>query len=466
MEAPEMSKLWSKGYELDALMENFTVGEDYKLDKRLIPSDILGSMAHAVMLRDVGLLTISDEKSLHEGFLSILEEYEKGEFVIERSDEDGHTAIENRLVALIGDAGKRIHLGRSRNDQVLTVTRIWMRQYLMNLVSAGAGLVSELLEFAEKNKNVPMPGRTHMQPAMPSSVGLWAGGFGEQLLDDVKGAFLLYDRFDQSPLGSAAGYGTPLALDREKTAALLGFSKVQVNVAYCGLSRGKFESTLLDALDQIAMTLSKMAQDLILFSLPEFGWFTLPRELCTGSSIMPQKRNPDGLELMRARSASVGAWAQQVKAIIRSLPSGYNRDYQDTKGPLMQAADTVMQMIGVSGLTIRKLQVNKQALIDSFNPGVFATDAAIALVADGKTFRDAYLEVGTHPERFSGRDPFSAIEDRTSTGTAGNLRLDLAEAELKKIISENEQRHQRVNAVLEILAGRRVDVIPSVPVSV
>ena len=454
-----MSKLWSKGYELDALMEEFTVGDDYILDKRLIPSDVLGSMAHAVMLRDIGLLESSEEASLHKGLLVILEEHEKGEFLIQKSDEDGHTAIENRLVLLAGDAGKRIHLGRSRNDQVLTVTRIWMRQYLMNLVSAGAVLVSELLNFAEKNKNVPMPGRTHMQPAMPSSVGLWAGGFAEQLLDDVKGAASLFPRFDQCPLGSAAGYGTSLPLDREKTAELLGFSRVQVNTAYCGLSRGKFESTLLDALDQIALTLSKMAQDLILFSMPEFGWFTLPQELCTGSSIMPQKRNPDGLELMRAKSASVGAWAQQVKAVIRSLPSGYNRDYQDTKGPLMQGADTVMQMIGVSSLTIQKLVVHEDILIKAFNPGVFATDAAISLVAEGKTFRDAYREVGTHPERFTGKNPHSAIKDRTSTGTAGNLRLDLALNELESLIAENGKRQKQVNSALEKLAGRRVHII-------
>ncbi len=454
-----MSKLWSKGYELDALMEEFTVGEDYILDKRFIPSDVLGSLAHAVMLRDAGLLKPSQEESLRKGLLIILEEHEKGEFVISRSDEDGHTAIENRLVELVGDAGKRIHLGRSRNDQVLTVTRIWMRQYLLNLVDAGASLVSTLLEFAEKNKNVPMPGRTHMQPAMPSSVGLWAGGFAEQLLDDVRGAASLYFRFDQSPLGSAAGYGTPLPLDREKTAELLGFSKVQVNVVYCGISRGKIESTLLDALDQIALTLSKMAQDLILFSLPEFGWFTLPQELCTGSSIMPQKRNPDGLELMRSRSASVGAWAQQVKAVIRSLPSGYNRDFQDTKGPMMQAADTVMQMIGVSRLTIRKLTVNQDRLLESFTPGVFATDAAIALVAEGETFRDAYREVGTHPEGYSGKDPYSAIKDRTSTGTAGNLRLDIAHAELERVVSENEHRQNKVSLALEKLAGRGVDII-------
>jgi len=174
---------------------------------------------------------------------------------------------------------------------------------------------------------------------------------------------------------------------------------------------------------------------------------------------MPQKRNPDGLELMRARSASVGAWAQQVKAVIRSLPSGYNRDFQETKGPMMKAADTVMQMIGVSSLTIRKLIVNQERLLETFNPGVFATDAAIALVAEGETFRDAYREVGTHPERYSGKDPYSAIKDRTSTGTAGNLRLDLAIEELEKVVSENEHRQKEVSLALEKLAGRRVDII-------
>ena len=454
-----MSKLWSKGYELDVLMEEFTVGTDYILDKRLIPSDILGSLAHAVMLKDVGLLESPQLESLRNGLLTILEEHEKGDFTIERSDEDSHTAIENRLVHLVGDAGKRIHLGRSRNDQVLTVTRIWMRQYLLNLVTAGASLVSDLLGFAETHKSVPMPGRTHMQPAMPSSVGLWAGGFAEQMLDDVKGAAALYPYFDQCPLGSGAGYGTPLPLNRELTAELLGFSRVQVNVTYSGLSRGKFESRLLDVLDQIAITLSKLAQDLILFSLPEFGWFTLPQELCTGSSIMPQKRNPDGLELMRAKSASIGAWALQVKSIIRSLPSGYNRDYQDTKGPMMQSADTALLMIGVSSLTIRKLTVNEEILIEGFNSGIFATDAAIALVAEGMSFRDAYREVGTHPERFTGKDPRSTISDRTSTGTAGNLRLDLAITELKVISAENDTREKKVNGALERLAGRPVKII-------
>lgn len=454
-----MSKLWAKGYELDALMEEFTVGVDYILDRRLIPSDIVGSLAHAAMLNKVGLLDDLQFGSLKKGLIRILSEHENGEFTINRSDEDGHTAIENRLVELAGDAGKRIHLGRSRNDQILTVTRIWMRQFILTFVNDGAELVSDLLKFAETYKGVPMAGRTHMQPAMPSSVGLWAGSYAEQLLDDIHGAAALYPFFDQCPLGSGAGYGTPLPLDRELSARLLGFSRVQVNVAYSGLSRGKFESRLLDILDQVAITLSKLAQDLILFSLPEFGWFTLPQELCTGSSIMPQKRNPDGLELMRSRAASVGAWAQQIKAIIRSLPSGYNRDFQDTKEPLLKAADTVQQMIRVSGLTIRKLTVNEDKLVAAFNPGVFATDSAIALVADGMSFRDAYREVGTHPEKYAGGDPYTAINDRTSTGTAGNLRLDLALSNLKLLSNENDNRIKAVNGALEELVGSPVQII-------
>ncbi|MDF1566623.1 MAG: argininosuccinate lyase [Spirochaetaceae bacterium] len=454
-----MSKLWSKGYELDAMVEDFTVGEDYILDDRLISADVLGSLAHATMLERVRLLDHDALTALRRGLLTILDEHENGSFTIHRSDEDGHTAIENRLVDLVGDAGKRIHLGRSRNDQVLTTLRIWMRHYLFHSVDVGGRLVSSLLDFAETYRDVPMPGRTHMQPAMPSSVGLWSGGFAEQLLDDLRCLAGLFPYFDQCPLGSGAGYGTPLPLDREFTASLLGFSRIQSNAAYSGLSRGKFESRLLDSLDQIAITLSKLATDLILFSLPEFGWFSLPQELCTGSSIMPQKRNPDALELMRSKAASIGAFAGQVKSIIRSLPSGYNRDFQDTKDPMMKGADTALSMMEVSGLTIRNLGVNEDKLLASFNDGIFATDAAISLVAEGMSFRDAYREVGTHPERYSGRNPKSAILDRRSTGTAGNLALETAGSGLLDILEENREHRSTVEAALTKLAGREVTII-------
>ena len=454
-----MSKLWSKGYELDSLVEEFTVGSDFILDIRLIPADVIGSLAHATMLHSVGLLGDDDLASLRDSLLTILGENERGEFTISPSDEDGHTAIENRLVELSGDAGKRIHLGRSRNDQVLTTTRLWMRSFLFRIIKSCGRLTADLLEFAEAHQEVPLPGRTHMQPAMPSSVGLWAGGYAEMFLDDLFGLSSLFSYLDQSPLGSGAGYGTPLPLDREMTAKLMGFGRLQNNVAYGGLSRGKFESRLVDALDQTAISLSKLAAELILFSLPEFGWFTLPQELCTGSSIMPQKRNPDGLELMRAKAASVGARSQEIKAIIRSLPSGYNRDYQDTKEPMLRAADTVMTMCEVGGLTVRKLEVNEGRILQAFDPGIFATDAAINLVAGGMSFRDAYREVGTNPEKYPAGDPKAAIADRTAAGTAGNLRLETARKALADALEENRRREEAVNGALEQLAGRPVTLV-------
>ena len=397
-----MGRLWDKGYELDALVEEFTVGNDYILDFRLIPADVMGSLAHAVMLESAGLLTPGQLQELRGGLMRILDEHEAGDFTIARGDEDGHTAIENRLGELAGDAGKRIHLGRSRNDQVLTAMRIWMRDVIFHVVETGGRTVGDLLDFAERFRDVPMPGRTHMQPAMPSTAGLWAGGFAEALLDDLRGIAGLYSYFDQCPLGSGAGYGVPLPLDRELTASLLGFSRVQVNVTYGGLSRGKFESRLLEALDQVGVTLSKLAADLILFSLPEFGWFSLPEGLCTGSSIMPQKRNPDALELIRGKAALLGSWAAGVKGVIRSLPSGYNRDYQETKEPTMRGADTLLGMLEVAGLSIRELRVNEGRLRGAFDEGIFATDAAVELAAGGMSFRDAYREVAARSGKGGG----------------------------------------------------------------
>ncbi len=453
-----MSKLWSKGDGLNPLLEEFTVGNDYILDARLIPADIMGSLAHVIMLESITLLTSSEARALRKGLRYVLKENEENRFDIKASDEDGHTALENRLVRLVGDPGNRIHLGRSRNDQALTAMRIWMRSAIFHLVETGTRIVADLLDFAEKNKGIPMPGRTHMQPAMPSTVGLWAGGFAEQLLDDVRGIAVSYSYFNQCPLGTGAGYGVPLPLNREMTASLLGFARVQNNAAYSGLCRGKFESRLIDGTEQIALTLSKLAADIILFSMPEFGWFTLPPDLCTGSSIMPQKRNPDGLEIMRAKAASIGAWSTQVKNIVRSLPSGYNRDYQETKGPTLSSVDTVLDMLEVSGLTMRNLQVNSSRLLESFDRSIFATDAAIALAAKGMSFREAYLEVGTHPEKFAGKNPTAAIAERTSTGTPGNLRLDIARSGMEEIAAEMNKRRRVVDSSLNKLAGCPISI--------
>jgi len=449
-----VSKLWSKGTKLDIAIEKFTVGNDPILDSRLVRADVLGSLAHARMLAAVGLLEGKQLKTIQTGLRTILHEQQKGKFKINVSDEDVHTAIENRLVELIGEEGKRIHLGRSRNDQILTAMRIWMRDYQLNLVSKTAVLVQHLIDFAHKHRLTPMPGHTHMRAAMPSSVGLWAGSFAELLLDDLEGLSGLFYFFDQCPLGSGAGFGTPLPLDRELCARLLGFQRVQVNAAYGGLCRGKFESRLVDILEQIAISLSKLSQDLILYSMPEFAWFDIPEELCTGSSIMPQKRNPDVLELMRARAVLVGARAGQIKGIIRALPSGYNRDYQETKDPTMNAADILESMVEIGILVIEKLGVNKENLLKSFKPEIFAADAAFSLAARGIPFRDAYRMVAKNPGDHRTGSPLSAIKDRTGIGFPGNLALERAQNALDRIVLKNERNQKRTLAALEALTAQ------------
>lgn len=420
-----MAKLWQKGYELDELIEEFTVGRDWELDRRLVGADCFGSAAQGRMLQRVGLLGEAEADALVEGLREILRLDGKGEFEIRREDEDCHTAIENFLTRRCGEAGKKIHTGRSRNDQVLTALRIYGRRALARVMEAGLSLVEKLASFAREHAGVPMPGRTHMQIAMPSSVGLWAGSFAEEILDDLALARGAMELLDRSPLGAAASYGTPLPLDRELSASLMGFASVQNNVLACNNARGKSEAVTVDALEQLMLTYSKLSQDLILFSLPEFGYFSLPAELCSGSSIMPQKKNPDALELMRGKAAALGGWSVWIKGVIRSLPSGYNRDFQETKEPFIRALELALQATLVMERTVEKLEVHADKLTAAFTPDIFATDAAYELVAGGMSFRDAYREVGTNLGAVAGRDPAGAIEDRKSAGSAGNLRLEL-----------------------------------------
>ncbi len=453
-----MAKLWEKTYSLNKLMEAFTVGEDPVLDARLVNADCVASMAHAAMLGKIGILSGAEQDALQAELARIVERNARGEFVITRSDEDVHTAIENALVAALGDAGKRIHTGRSRNDQVLAALRLWTRGFLFAFHGAGLALAGLLLETAEAHARTPMPGRTHMQIAMPSSVGLWAAAYAEELLDDLTLSRTAFVLLDCSPLGSAASYGVPLPLDREMVADLLGFSRVQNNVLYANNSRGKLESIALEAVEQTVLTLSRMAQDLILFSLPEFGYFTLPPELCSGSSIMPQKKNPDGLELVRARSATISARLLAMKAVLRALPSGYNRDLQETKGPYFRGCEEGLACVRIMALTVEKLVVNETALKAAFPPQIFATDRALELVAEGIPFRDAYREVGRMLDALAGRDPVEAIARKSSTGAPGNLRLDVprAAAAREKQWLDDEERRKRGS--ISRLAGRDIEL--------
>lgn len=454
-----MGKIWKKDYELDELVERFTVGEDYLLDRRLVAADCLAGMAHARMLSSIGVLTKEEASALERELAAIIKDHDAGRFIVERSDEDCHTAIENRLTARIGESGKKIHTGRSRNDQVIAALRIYTRAVLLDLADAIVDLVSEIGDFAELHREVPMPGRTHMQPAMPSSVGLWAASFAEELLDDGELLWSAYLLNDQSPLGSAASYGVPLPLDREKVAELLGFHRVQNNVLYVNNSRGKFESVILDAVDQCCLTLAKLSQDLILFSMPEFRYFSLPAEMCSGSSIMPQKKNPDVLELIRSRSAAVSACSFQIKSTIRSLPSGYNRDFQDTKEPFLRALDLASGCVGVMNLTVRRLEVNRERLTEAFSPEIFATDAAYDLVRGGKSFRDAYREIGLNLDRLPPGDPERAIGERTSAGAPGNLRIDRITRAVKERRSSISAERVRVEKAETALAGFKVPVV-------
>ncbi len=451
-----MAKLWQKNYTLNELIESFTVGQDYLIDRDLLPADAVASVAQARQLSAIGLLTQTEEQALSTAIGQIILEWKAGTLTVNREDEDCHTAIENRLVQLCGEIGKKIHTGRSRNDQVLTALRVWSRSALNRVAEEALGLIADWLEFAKKYQQTPMPGRTHLQTGMPSSVGLWASAWAEGLLDDLELLKTAYLLVDQSPLGSAASYGVPLPLDREYTARLLGFSRVQNNVLGANNSRGKIEAIVLDSLDILGLSLSKMAQDLILFSLPEFGYFHLPPALCSGSSIMPQKKNPDGLELIRAKSASLSAWAVQVKGVLRSLPSGYNRDFQETKEPYFRGLSLARDCLAVMRLTVKELEVDEAALLRGFTPDIFATDAAYELVQAGMTFRDAYREVGLNLDRLKSRNPEATIANRTHVGAAGNLGLEKAWSRHREHSEYFLQLRNKVEGALKDLVGATV----------
>ena len=449
-----MAKLWDKGTDLDAQIERFTVGEDTVLDRALIEADVFGSIAHAEMLSGIGVLTEEEFRSLRKALLEIFQESQSGDFQIKREDEDVHTAVENALTRKLGDLGKKIHAARSRNDQVLVDTRIYTRARLLSVETELLKLTETLTNFADAHKQVPMPGRTHTQRAMPSSVGLWAGAFAESLLDDLELIKTVYHLNNQCPLGSAASYGVPLPIDRRRTSDLLGFDRVQNNVLYANNSRGKIEAMALFALSQVTEDLSKLSNDLILFSIPEFGYFALPEEHCPGSSIMPQKRNPDPLELVRAKSAGVVSRLLRMIMIVRNLPSGYNRDFQETKKPLMEALDTTESCLKVVRLIFGRVRVNPDVLVKSFTPELFAADEALRLVTEGMPFRDAYQEVAKRLDALKTEDPVANIRSRTHLGAPGNLGLDDLRTRIESEVRRIEQEEVRLAKVRERLMKR------------
>jgi argininosuccinate lyase len=388
-----MTRLWDKGVPLDARVLEYTAGEDYALDERLVAHDVRASIAHAQMLHTQQLLSAGDLAAIRDGLTGLAAEHARGEWRIELADEDGQTALERRLTARIGAAGGRIHLGRSRNDQVLAAIRLYLREALGTLSDGALTVAAALDALGTREANTALPGYTHLQQAMPSSVALWAGGFAAELRDDAQGLLAVRRRVDQNPLGSAAGYGTPgLPIDREATRAALGFATIQQPVTAVQLSRGKAEAQVLFEITLLMQDLGRFAADVVLFATSEFGFLSLGEAFTTGSSIMPQKRNPDLFELLRGRSASAQACLIEALAICAKLPSGYHRDLQLLKFPLFRGIDLAHATLAILPAAIEALQFRRGAI--RIEPAIHAAEEANRLVVtEGIPFREAYRRV-------------------------------------------------------------------------
>src|SRR5947208_2617750 len=459
-----MTKLWQKGYQLNEQVERFEAAQNSLLDARLIRHDVWGSLAHIAMLTKIGVLTEAEHSVLEDALCKVLELEAERAFTVTLEDEDIHTCVENFLALNAGPAGTKIHMARSRNDQVLVDLRLYGKEQMHNVMTRLCNLCLALIELADTHADIPMPGYTHMQRAMLSSVGLWASSFAEALLDDEKLLSAAYQLNDQSPLGSAAGYGVPIAIDRQYCADLLGFSHVQNNVIYVQNSRGKIEAAIVQALAQTMLDLSKLAQDILLFTTVEYSFFQMPQELCTGSSIMPQKRNLGVMELVRARTQTMLALQQQILGIVSGLPSGYNMDYQETKRPFMEALDVVQESLEICTLVVNKLEVNVEHLIAACTFELFAADRAYELAIAAKLpFRDAYRIVGEEVTEQLDRHlplPLESQEQlaerlpaRSHLGGAGNLGLAKTQKQLEKVKSEWESRKETFTEAIQKLVG-------------
>jgi argininosuccinate lyase len=389
--------LWDKGEPLDERVLRYTAGEDHRLDARLVPYDARASIAHAAMLREVGLLSEGDFTAIREGLEALAREHAAGEWEISLADEDVHTALESRLTERTDEAGARLHLGRSRNDQVLAALRLYLRDAVAALAAGAREVADALDELGAREAATALPGYTHLQQAMPSSVPLWAGGFATELRDDAEGIEACARRIEKNPYGSAAGYGVPLLpIDRESTRRALGFAVTQEPVTAVQLSRGKAEAQVLFEITLLMQDLGRLAADLVLFAAAEFGFVSLPSAMTTGSSIMPQKRNPDVFELVRGRAATAQGCLVEALAIPAKLTSGYHRDLQLLKAPLFRGIDLARETLAILAAALPGVRFHPERI--RLDPGLRAAEEAYALVlAEGIPFREAYRRIG---ERF------------------------------------------------------------------
>ena len=412
---------------VDADVLSYTVGDDPVLDLALAKWDCMGTAAHVTMLSEMKLkrpvVTKAEAAKVRKALAGIVALAEKGKFSIREDDQDFHMAVERMLTEKLGDLGKKIHTGRSRNDQVAVDVRLHMKDAILRAEAETVALASSLVAFGGKAGPVPLVGRTHLQPAMPSTVEMWATGHAEMILDQLENLEAAYRLADANPLGSAAGYGVPLPLDRARTTELLGFSRTIHNCFGASMARGECEAALLSALAQLMAVLSRLAEDLILFSMPEFAYFRLPREYCTGSSIMPQKFNPDVLELVRSKAAQVLGLQTASLSLLHAMPGGYNRDLQDCKWLYMKGLDIARTTLRIIAKVVDGVKVDAQKCRAGFTPGVFATDVALRKVAAGTPWRDAYHDVRDHLEQLESEDPDAAVAAKTHEGTCGGIDL-------------------------------------------
>ena len=431
-------RLWQKKSEfsLHPVIEEFNAGDDITYDQYLIPYDVQGTFGYGKMLSRHGIITNDELATLEKGLDEITDLYNKGEFQLKLEDEDCHTKIEHYLTENHGEIGKKIHTARSRNDQVLVTMRLFMKDRLVYIREKGLGLAKTLIETAKKYEFVPMPGYTHMQKAMPTTVGTWYASFAESLLDDLKIITSINDVLvDQNPLGSGAGYGTPFDFDRDKLSEDLGFARTQNNVIYCHNSRGKLEGMVVEACCQIMLTLNKLASDWLLYTTQEFNFFTIPPQVSTGSSIMPQKKNLDVAELIRGRASTVLSCKNEISMNGLNKISGYHRDGQEIKRPLFLSLRYTEMSLAAAEIVVENLIPNEDVLLDDMSSELFAAHKAFELVKEGKTFREAYVEVGENLDKIEiDKDSIiTMLKESKHQGGAGNLQLDKLLEEVEKM---------------------------------
>lgn len=424
--------LWQKpGVKVDARIQRFLAGEDVILDREFFLFDIQASRAHAQGLQQIGILSADELAGLSRELDALAADFSAGDFVLDERFEDGHSAIESRLIERLGDAGRKIHTGRSRNDQILVATRLWLKDRLARLLALCRESAQVALDRAQAEAALPLPGYTHLQRAMVSSAGMWWAAWAEGFIDDALRARQTLDWVDANPLGSAAGYGINLPLARDHTTQALGFGRLQVSAAYAQLSRGKFEMGAIEALSSALLDLRRLAWDLSLFTSAEFDFVALPAEYTTGSSIMPNKRNPDVIELMRASYSAAAAARTEIEQLL-SLPSGYHRDLQFSKGAIFHAFGRGLAALELLPDLLRNLEWKPERLRAALDPSMYATDLAVDLARAGLPFREAYQQAAD-PARWAQGDPEASLAARVSPGAAADLRLDTLRLRLQAL---------------------------------